>query len=378
MPKDDFRNFLVIQKLEEDKKKRTFSDILYKSKGFIFSLGLVLLGVFFIYQVFFTKVNLKNPELIQAQNLFQIKNGESVNAVGERLKALGVIPSDLAFKVYIKIFSGKTLVQAGIYAIDKKDNLVSLANKIIKAKYAIPPVKITIPEGRNNQELAKIIHQAFATEQNLPYLVDDFSELNILKKIEVKEGYLFPNTYIFLPDVTLDKVIQEMSQEFYNNLKTIFTTERKALGIYSLQADDFVVSDYFNDETRTLNLSKRFTIINTLGPLTVTLKDVVTMASYLEGEANNEYDMRMVSGVLWTRLKLNYPLQIDAATSTYKERGFTKTPINNPGLVALRAAILPINSGNIYYITGNDGVTYYAKDYLAHLENINRYLRNKK
>jgi cell division protein YceG involved in septum cleavage len=100
------------------------------------------------------------------------------------------------------------------------------------------------------------------------------------------------------------------------------------------------------------------------------------MASYLEGEANNEKDMRIVSGVLWTRLKLNYPLQIDAATTTYKIKGMTKNPINNPGLVALRSAIDSINTGNIYYITGNDGKMYYAKDYKTHLENINKYLRN--
>ena len=86
--------------------------------------------------------------------------------------------------------------------------------------------------------------------------------------------------------------------------------------------------------------------------------------------------MKIVSGVLWTRLKLNYPLQIDAATSTYKIKGLTKRPINNPGAIAIKAAIDPINTGNIYYITGNDGKMYYAKEYETHLKNINKYLRN--
>lgn len=99
------------------------------------------------------------------------------------------------------------------------------------------------------------------------------------------------------------------------------------------------------------------------------------MASYLEGEANNEKDMKMVSGILWTRLKIGYFLQIDAATTTYKVKGLTKTPINNPGLVAIKAALNPIQTGYLYYITGNDGQMYYSTDYEGHLLNIKKHLR---
>ena len=136
------------------------------------------------------------------------------------------------------------------------------------------------------------------------------------------------------------------------------------------------ISDFFNENNKTVNLDRRLTIINEMGTTTVSIRNIVTMASYLEGEANNEKDMRIVAGVLWARLKLNYPLQIDAATTTYKIKGFTKNPINNPGEVALRSAIDPINTGNIFYITGNDGKMYYAKDYKTHLDYINKYLRN--
>lgn len=377
MPKDDFRNFLLIKKLEEDKKDKTFLSVLFQAKWIILLIVVCLIILYFIYNIFFTKINLNNEALKNSQNLFQVKSGESINFVGQKLADLGIIKSALAFKVYVKVFSNKTLVQAGIYELNKKDNLVSLANKIIKADYAIPPVKITIPEGSNNQEIANIINKAFETPINNSQLIDDFSVDNIYTKLLDKQGYLFPETYTFLPNISLNQVIEEMKSEFYFNLKNIFTKEDKTLGILSLKADKFIVSDYFDDTTKTINLNKRFTIKNDIGTITVTIQDVITMASYLEGEANNDYDMRMVAGVLWTRLKLNYPLQIDAATSTYKERGFTKTPINNPGLVAIRAAISPINSGNIYYITGNDGKMYYAEDYLTHLDNINKHLRNR-
>lgn len=362
--------------MEDDKKQKTFLSVLLNNKWkFIFGIFIILI-IIFIYYIFFTKINLASRA--NTDTLFQINNGESVNNIGKRLDNEGVIKSALAFKIYIKIFSGNTIAQAGIYMLDKNDNLYSLANKIIKAHYAIPPVKVTIPEGSDNKEVAEIISKSFLNKVNETQLVDDFSEQNIENKIEDKEGYLFPETYLFLPNTTLDKVIKQLSDKFYNNLKDIFTNERQELGIYSLDVSDFKVEDYFNDEDKTIKLTKRLTIISSLGTTTVTIKDIITMASFLEGEANNEEDMRKVSGVLWTRLKLNYPLQIDAATSTYKKQGFTDAPINNPGMVAIKAAIDPINTGNIYYITGNDGIMHYAKDYLTHLDNINKYLRDNK
>lgn len=375
MFKDDFKNFLIIKKIEDDKKGKDILSIIVCNKWkIIFSIIFIFI-LFFIYNIYFTKINLISRQ--NNENLFQINNRESVNYIGQRLYDEGIIKSSLAFKIYVKVFSGNTLAQAGIYNLEKDDSLISLANKIIKGHYAIPPVRITIPEGSNNIELAEIINKGFSNEIYAPQLIDDFSKKNILEKIKDKEGYLFPETYLFLPNVYLDQVINQLSNHFYNNLKNIFINERNELGIYALDLREFNINDYFNDDNKEINLKKRFTIINNVGTTTVTIKDIITMASFLEGEANNEEAMRKVSGILWNRLKLNYPLQIDAATSTYKEKGFTKSPINNPGNIAIRAAINPINTGDIFYITGNDGNMYYAKDYKTHLDNINKYLRNR-
>lgn len=370
---DDFKNFLLIKKLEEDQEKKTIWDKVLYFKWYILSVFLIILVLFFIYHVFFTKINLEG--LGSKDDFFQINNGESIDYISRKLTDEGVLRSQIAFKVYMKIFGGSEYVQAGIYKFDKGDSLVSVARKLVRGEYAIPPVKITIPEGSDNREIASIISRAFSNEVNHDLLVDDFSEKNILANINDNEGYLFPDTYFFLPNAPLYQVVDALKNKFYNNLKNLFINEDKSLGIYSLSIKDFNVKDYFNDDTKTINMTKRFTVISDIGTTTVTIKDIITMASYLEGEANNEKDMKIVAGVLWTRLKLNYPLQIDAATSTYKNKGLTKTPINNPGLVAIRSAISPINTGAIYYITGKDGNMYYAKTYEDHLKNINRYLR---
>lgn len=370
----DFKNLLLIKKLEEENKNKTFLRFLIINKyRFLLSI-IILFFIFFIYNTFFSKVKINtNNDL-----LFQINNGETLISISNKLYENKIIKSPIAFKIYIKVFFNNSYIQTGIYSISKKDSLISIANKIMTADFAIPPIKITIPEGSNIYKITNIIADSFNKKENKDLLIDNFDTEIILNKLKDLEGYLFPDTYLFLPNTKINTIISSMTDNFFFSIKNFFEKNNKELGIYSLNMSEFNIDDYFDIKNKEIFLDKRLTIVNSLGTTTTKLKNIIIMASYLEGEANNEEDMRKVAGVLWTRLKLNYPLQIDAATSTYKEKGFTKTPINNPGIIAIRSAINPINTGNIFYITGNNGITYYAKDYKTHLDNINKYLRNNR
>ncbi len=379
---DDFKNFLIIQKIEEDNRERTFIESILEKKIIILTCIFFFFLAVFIYKIFFSRLYLNN--LKDKNYLFQINNGESISKVAEDLKNKGVIKSIFAFKFYLKLFGKEGNAQAGIYKLNEKDTLVSLANKIKNAEYAIPPVRITIIEGAKNTDLASLISKAFLANKEYVNNPVNFEPGHILSILDSGSSFIYPDTYFFLPNTSLNDIVSSMQNNFYLNTKKIFTdlssvdnnsNNANTAKIYSLNMSSLNISDFFNEKDKSVNLDKRLTIINQIGTTTVTIRNIVTMASYLEGEANNEKDMRIVAGVLWTRLKLNFPLQIDAATSTYKNKGLTKNPINNPGAVALKAAINPINTGNIYYITGNDGKMYYAKDYKTHLENINNYLR---
>ncbi len=376
---DDFKNFLIIQKIEDDNKERTFLQSVFEKKIVILVSIVCIFAAIIFYKVFFSRLDLNN--LKDKNYLFQINNGESISRVAEELKSEGVIKSVFAFKVYLKLFGKSGNAQAGIYRLNEKDTLVSLANKIKNADYAIPPVRITIIEGAKNIDVANIISNAFLENKYYVNNPANFDQAYILSVLNSNDSFIYPDTYFFLPNTSLEEIISSMQNNFYLNLKNLFinlsdNNSNNEAKVFSLNLSPFKMSDFFNDKDKSVNLDKRLTIINQIGTTTVTIRNIVTMASYLEGEANNENDMRIVSGVLWTRLKLNYPLQIDAATSTYKTRGLTKNPINNPGAIAIASAINPINTGNIYYITGNDGKMYYAKDYKTHLGNINKYLRN--
>ena len=104
--------------------------------------------------------------------------------------------------------------------------------------------------------------------------------------------------------------------------------------------------------------------------------DIIKMASLIEGEAKGDADRGLISGILWKRIKIGMPLQVDSALETYKTKGLPKSPIDNPGLAAIKAAILPQSSSYLYYLHDKNGNVHYAKSYVEHEQNVLKYLKN--
>ena len=130
----------------------------------------------------------------------------------------------------------------------------------------------------------------------------------------------------------------------------------------------------------------------------VPLSEVVTMASLLEKEARQYETRQIISGILWKRIKIGMPLQVDAVFgyifgidtfsptfdelvttdspyNTYKNKGLPPGPIANPGLESLKAAVNPVETPYFYYLTGFDGEMHYGRTLDEHVEN-RRFLKN--
>ena len=124
--------------------------------------------------------------------------------------------------------------------------------------------------------------------------------------------------------------------------------------------------------------------------------DIVAMASILEKEVKSSEDRRIVSGILWKRIKIGMALQVDATLdyernktsaeltaedlkedspyNTYTRTGLPPSPINNPGLDAIKAALEPKASLYLYFLTDSDNNVHYAKDFEEHKRNKEKYL----
>ena len=172
-----------------------------------------------------------------------------------------------------------------------------------------------------------------------------------------KEGFLFPDTYFFLPNIEPSQVVRETQDVF---------TE-KLLGL----------------KDKLENSGK-------------TLEDIVIMASIIEKEAITLEDKKLVSGILWTRIEIGMALQVDAPFiyernrntfqltteelredspyNTYTNRGLTPTAIANPGLDSIIAALEPTESEYLFYLSDMDGNIHYAETFNGHKINKAKYI----
>jgi UPF0755 protein len=261
---------------------------------------------------------------------FTINEGESLKSLSNRLGEAGLVSSPVVLRMYLSFNDKDRKVQLGEYEFSDSVSLFGVAREITDKGPKNPLLSVTVPEGSTSLEVFELFQKA------LPKLNKD----TFLETVNNKEanGKLFPSTYHLLPSYNENVVIDLMTNIYVKKVTPIFASQ----------------------------VAK--------APLTGE-GDVLILASILEGEANREKDMQIVAGILLKRMVIGMPLQVDVAMETYKKRGLPKNPINNPGLLSIEAVLNPIYSDYLYYITGKDGLMYYAKTFDEHKRNISKYLK---
>ncbi len=277
----------------------------------------------------------------------EVRDDASFDETATMLKEAGVIRSALVFKVVARIGQADRALQAGRYLFSEPVGVTTVLFRLVHGISGIPSARVTFPEGYTAREMAETLTES----------IPGFDGRAFLAEATQEEGYLFPDTYLFPYDVTPTEVVARM--------RATFDTRSEEL------------SDV-------LPLSSR------------SLDQIVIMASILEKEAKTEEEMRTVAGILWNRVELNRGLQVDAVFgyikgidtyhpsgedldidspyNTYKYPGLPPGPIGNPGLTALRAALSPVDTSYLYYLTGRDGKMYYATTFEEHKKNRELYL----
>ena len=133
----------------------------------------------------------------------------------------------------------------------------------------------------------------------------------------------------------------------------------------------------------------------------VPLNDALTVASLIQREAAGSDDMRIISGIIWNRLFLNMNLQIDATVqyaeanarsagswwppvatrnlflkspyNTYVNKGLPPTPIANPSVAAVLAALNPVNTDCMFYFHDRMGQFHCSATYAEHVALLKKY-----
>lgn len=313
----------------------------------IFLVSLATVGAGWVWlQQQLKPVSANNEETIQ----FVIPSGQAVITIANRLQTEGMIRHPLAFRYQVWQSGIANKIQAGSFELSPSMTTGEVASALTKGTQ---DQWVTIPEGLRREEVAEVFAE-----------FPEFDETEFLELTAGKEGYLFPDTYLLPKAATTEFIVSYLTNTF---------------------------------ETKTAALQQQ---VEAAGKSWV---KTVVMASIIQREAKTASDMKLVSGILENRLAINQALQVDATLqyikgrhpiskkwwtpplaidkeldspfNTYKVVGIPPSPICNPGLEALSAAVNPTPSEYYFYLHASDGQMYYSEDYDGHLENIQKYLK---
>ena len=329
-------------------------------------LGICFVSISLVYKVNTDPIDAKSTDKMEVV----IPANSSVKKVGEILKENGLIHNANFFSFYLKLFplkDGKTL-KAGTYFLSKSmdiDELIEVIcagnnsneNQIIvrfNEGIGIKKFASIVAEKTNNTE--DDVYDALKDKDFLDELIKEYwfldDSIKNNKLYYSLEGYLFPDTYYFKGKVVeVRDIIRKM-----------------------LKREDEILSEYKDD----IAASK------------YSVKDVIIMASIIEKEVKTK-DFDNIASVFYNRLASSMKLescatlyygskkefsdvgiatgemmQNDNPYNTYMYDGLPVGPISLPSKEAIKAAVKPADTENLYFLSDNKGNTYFFKTYSEH------------
>jgi UPF0755 protein len=279
-----------------------------------------------IFLCFFYFFLLSAPEDFPVGTTIAIDSGMSLRNISASLKNEHVIRSRVIFEYSVIMLGGEKHIVSADYVFENKLPVWEIIFSIMRGEHRLPPVLVTIPEGFNLKQIADVCGLK----------LNNFNQTQFLSATKNLEGYFFPDTYFFLSNANEKDVIKSMSENFQKKITPL---------------------------------------LSQIAQVGKSEQDIITMASIIEGEAKGDADRGIISGILWKRIQLGIPLQVDSAPVTYKNKGLPEYPINNPGIKAIVAAINPQSSPYLYYLHDKNGNIHYATTFVEHQANIRKYLR---
>jgi UPF0755 protein len=267
-----------------------------------------------------------------------IAPGGSVSDIAQKLVSEGVITNKFLFKVAAAARGSTRDLKSGEYRLDATMSILDVLSRLEQGNVILH--EFTIPEGYTIKQIAERLDKLGLAEADEMMRLAENPEFCRKLGVDssVLEGFLFPDTYKVAKGLSTEELLRIMVN--------------KMLGVWTAEWRSSTVGD------RSIN-------------------DIITIASIIEKEALYDSEKPLVASVIYNRLKKNIPLQcdvtirypldnygvhltyddleMDSPYNTYLYRGIPPTPICNPGLLAVRAAINPAETDYLYFVHMNNG-----------------------
>ncbi len=288
-----------------------------------------------------------------------IRNGASFDEILATLRRDRVIAHALPLHVLARLRGEETKVRAGEYRFAPHESAAEVLHALVTEGAEVARW-VTIPEGFTDAQIAERLQASGVG--NARELAHAFAVDSIVvggTRTKSLEGFLFPDTYLIPLDASPREIERQMERAFMKQLPRDAARRARAMHL--------------------------------------TIPQIVTVASLVEREAKVEADRPMIAGVIYHRLRLGMPLQIDATIeyalpaykselsesdlaikspyNTYLHAGLPPTPIANPGAASLEAAFHPTATKALYYVYCGGGRHVFADTLAQHRANVARCLK---
>ncbi len=294
--------------------------------------------------------------------LVNVRPGQSLKTTAALLYQKKIIKSSLKLIIIARLKGYDKRLKAGEYLLSAAMTPRQILAIMVKGEVKLH--KLTVPEGYDVSQIAELVSEAgFGTQDEFKKIASDAALAHKLGlEADTFEGYLFPDTYFFPKDVTMEKIIATMVQRFWSIFKPEWQDRAKSLGF--------------------------------------TVHQIVTLASIIEKETGAPFERPLISSVFHNRLRKKMRLESDPTViygtkdfdgnltrkhlktrtpyNTYKIRGLPVGPIANPGRASLEAALFPEKTAYIYFVSKKDTTHHFSTNLKEHNRAVRKYQLGRK
>ncbi len=352
---------------KKSKKKFIISTII----GIVVAIGLAIAALFTWYSVQLSPVDSANEN----KELVVIESGSTPTAIATTLEEKELIRSADAFLWYTRLNGVQNSLQAGSYRLSQSESTPEIVEHLTKGN--VDTFNVTLYPGATlvdntdkdpskKLDVTSALKRAGYTDEEIKAgLAADYSAYNdtLFQNRPAGtdlEGYIYGETYQLSSGASVEDVLKASFDEFWKVIEA-----------------NGLIAKY---EAQGLNLYEG-----------ITLASIVQREASIAGD-----DMPQITQVFYTRLAQGMPLgsdvtyqyvadktgvardtNLDSPYNTRRYAGLPPGPIASPGKKALLAVATPAEGDYLYFLSGDDDVTYFARTLEEHEANIVNHCQQK-
>ena len=320
------------------------------------------------------------------QVVVEITEEDDMDSIIAQLQEKGLIRYPWLFQLYADLTDAQEDIELGSFTLNTNYDYHALVNEMSSSGSRVE-VTVQIPDGYNCRQIFKLLEEkGVASVESLEEFAasGELSSYWFLEDVErgdkyCLEGFLFPDTYNFYQgggaEHAITKLLNGFNNKFNEDMQNALTELNKELAATMRgngKSDDYVVENM------------------------LTVQELITVASLIEKEAASAAESPNIASVIYNRLydwgstprylnidaaivyvtgnNKKIDTSIDSPYNTYLNTGLTPTPIANPGMSSIEAALKPNDTNYYYYVLNPEtGNHVFASSYDEHAANVAKF-----